>query len=160
MKRRTGLFFVVLVGLSVLFFSGCKLPGVPVGTVIVNLTGAGAAPAGDYLYAYIYAEGEEDTDEAYPENVLATMKVEIISGSATSLLYVDDGAFGPTGTVWSGTDGTTYDIYIYTSDNSNSPEDYTPSKKEEPFPGTVTINGNQIITVDYGEMAPYTDPVT
>jgi len=157
MKRSMGFFIVVLVGLSVLFFSGCKQPGVPVGTVIVNLTGAVDAD-GDFLYAYIYAEGETDTEN--DAKILATVNLLITSGIAEIVLEESNGSGGSNKNKWTGIGGTTYDIYIYTSNNSNSPEDYAPSKKKVPFPGTVTIDGNKVITVDYGEMAPYTDPVT
>ncbi len=111
----------------------------------------------DYLYAYIYAEGETDTDN--PAKVLATMKAQIQSGTAASLFYLMDeddvDNWGPTDIIWSGTGGTTYDIYIYTADESNTPEGHPPSKQNELFPDTVTIDGNQVIPVDYGTMVQY-----
>ena len=88
------------------------------------------------------------------------MNLLITSGIAEIVLEESNGSGGSNKNKWTGIGGTTYDIYIYTSNNSNSPEDYAPSKKEVPFPGTVTINGDQVITVDYGEMVPYTDPET
>jgi len=153
MKRKMGIFFVILFGLSSLFFSGCELLGLQDGHVTVLLTNAGSAP-GDYLYVFIYAEGETDVDNE--DKVLATSYGYISSGTADVLLAETDGNVLPNKTTWIGNGGTTYDIYIYTSDSSNSPDSYAPSQKKEPFPGTVRIDGNIEITVDYATMVPYT----
>ncbi|MFN2395996.1 MAG: hypothetical protein ABR597_09945, partial [Bacteroidales bacterium] len=63
----------------------------------------------------------------------------------------------PNGTEWTGTEGVTYDIYIYTdSDDDNNPATGpTVGKMTDPFPQTVSINGNQSVSIDYNDMIDY-----
>jgi len=123
MKTKT--IAVILILLLTLGMTACNpITGYPDGTVTVNLSGAGAID-GDFLYAYVYTYGETLTDETHPETVLACGGIEISSGTADMILTVDDGAFGPTGVLWTGKGGVSYDIYIYTDDSDNSPTEET-----------------------------------
>ncbi len=118
------------------------------GTVTVALDGASAAPAGEMLVAYAYPEDESDLAAA---NVLATGNAVISGGSASVLLKEDDGDFGATGTDWTATGGSRYDIYIYTTDQASY--DYgSNSRLAATWPEVVTVDGDQTVSVSYGDM--------
>ena len=66
--------------------------------------------------------------------------------------------WGSNGTIWTGTGGATYDIYIYTTLVDNEPDSDGSAKQTVTFPLTVTIDGNQTINIDYGDMITYVGP--
>jgi hypothetical protein len=121
--------------------------------VTVTLSNAGGADS-HTLFVYIYAEGETDVNNS--AQVLATNNAVISDGTASVVLKEDDGNWEPTGTDWTGTDGTTYDIYIYTDSDGDSDMETGTVYMTDPFPGTVTIDGNQTVNIDFGDMVLYT----
>jgi hypothetical protein len=157
-KRKTKklLYTLILTGLVTFFLYSCDKDedNKPASNVSVNLTNAESAN-GHYVWATIYAENETDVNNA--DKVLATMFVQIQSGAASITLQEDDGEWMPNGTEWTGTEGVTYDIYIYTdSDDDNNPTTGpTVGKIIDPAPQTVTINGNQSVTINYNDMVDY-----
>ncbi|MCK5152752.1 MAG: hypothetical protein KAQ93_00210 [Spirochaetales bacterium] len=140
---------IVIVLLLALIFPSCKT-SLSDGTVTVGLTGAESVN-GDYLYAYVYLKGETDTDN--PATVLAFGSEQIASGLASMVLKVDDGAWGATGVDWIGS-GEVYDIYIYTDDVDNSPDEDT-AKMTDPMPMEITIDGNINVDILFEDMVAY-----
>ena len=124
------------------------------GTLTVNLTNAATANGHD-LWAYVYADGETDVNTA--STVIATNYAEIVSGAAAFVLEEDDGSWAPNGTEWTGEAGASYDVYIYTDvGGDNNPIGDADAKQTDPMPVLVTIDGDQLIEVDYLDMVEYT----
>jgi hypothetical protein len=140
---------IIMVLLLVLIFPSCKT-SLSDGTVTVGLTGA-TVINGEYLYAYVYLNGETDTNN--PATVLACGSELISTGLANMVVKVDDGAFEPTGVDWIGSGGV-YDIYIYTDDINNTPEEAT-AKMTNPMPIEITIDGNIAIDILFVDMVAY-----
>jgi len=115
--------------------------------VTVTLSNTGAANT-HTLFVYVYAGGETDVNN--PATVLATNNAVITGGTASVVMKEDNGNWDPTGT-----GGTTYDIYIYTDSDGNSDMEDGTVYITDPFPGTVTINGDQTIATDYADMGLY-----
>ncbi|MBN2322250.1 MAG: hypothetical protein JXQ30_00830 [Spirochaetes bacterium] len=122
------------------------------GTVTVTLSNAGAVDD-DTLSVYVYAEGETDVNN--PAKLLATNFAVITDGTASVVLREDDGDWMPTVTNWTGTGGTTYDIYIYTDSDGDGELETGTVYITDPFPGTVTIDGDQTVATDFAEMILY-----
>ena len=141
---------IIIVMLLALIFPSCTT-SLSDGTVTVGLTGA-TDINGDYLYAYVYLNGETDLNN--PAKVLACGSADIsASGLASMVLKVADVAGEPTGDDWVGSGGV-YDIYIYTDDAGNVPEEAT-SKMTDPMPMEITIDGNITVNILFGDMVPY-----
>jgi hypothetical protein len=120
------------------------------GTVTVRLTGAGGA-TGNYLFVYAYEEGEHNTDMV--DSVVAAGYAEITSDTTEVTLQegVDEN-WEPTGGDWTATAGETYDLYVYTMESDME----TPSRSTDPWPLQVTVDGDELVSVDYDSMVPYT----
>ena len=121
----------------------------PSGNVTVNLTNAESVN-GYYIIAYIYDQNETDINNN--KKLLAVNLRQIESGAASIILEEDNDAWYPVGTEWEGMGDKTYDIYIFLISNLtiNYPEIGT-----NPFPMSVSINGNQIINIDYNQMIDF-----
>lgn len=150
---------VLLLGVAIIacgmLLVGCDSSSEADGTSTVALTNASAAD-GDSFVVYVYPSGETDVNN--PGTVLATGNTKIASGAATVTVKVDNGSWQPTGTDWVGTGGTSYDFYIYTNDPNDpyaDPTSYANSKMTDPMPVSVTVDGNQTLSVDYAAMVPY-----
>jgi len=124
------------------------------GKLTVTLTNAAAANGHD-LWAYVYAEGETNTDS--PSMVIATNYDTIASGTASFILKEDDGNWSPAVTEWSGEAGESYDVYIYTdTGGDNNPIGDADARQTVPIPMVITIDGDQTIDIDYSDMVEYT----
>lgn len=123
-------------------------PAVPTtGTVTVQITNV-TNPY--YLWAFAYEEDEWNTDMS--ESVLATQNGEIIDGSAEIVLHEGcDASWQPTGGEWAATIGNTYDLFIYTTEDSGGGT----TDMQDTFPRQITVTGDETVTVDYGDMTPY-----
>jgi hypothetical protein len=115
------------------------------GTVTVTLSSADPAE-GQHLYAFAYDEGQTDLGAA---NVLATNNGEIVSGEVSFTLKVDDGSWLPTDEDWQAEIGATYDLYIYTTGDTESYDFDGTSRVTEEFPLHLTVQGNESIDLTY-----------
>ena len=160
MQKKNWQFLGILVLIGITFLaSGCD-PAVTAsnGKVTVSLTNHGGG-ADDYLYAYVYASGETDTDP--PENVIAFKSEQIVGGTASFIL--EEAALGggyvvASGTQWIGSGGTSYDLYVYTDTVDNQPsvqDNLETEQKTDPFPISITIDGDQTVEIDYTDMVEY-----
>jgi hypothetical protein len=159
---------VICIGM-VLLLSGCDAAGAgdsvaddattPVaGSVSVALSGATVCDD-EVLYAFLYAAGEKSiyTDQ----KLLAVNYGTICGGSASFVLKVDDGAWEPSSTDWIGTAGTSYDLYLYTDGNEDGDKEpvthngSNPAYRAASYPQSLTINGNQTVSVALSEMVEY-----
>ena len=118
------------------------------GTVTVSLINA---PDGNHLWVFAYEENEWNTD--MPESVLATQNGAITDDSADITLSSGcDDNWQPTGGVWQGTGGSTYDLRVYTTlDSAGSQLD----RESNPSVIQVNISGDETVTVDYEDMPDY-----
>ncbi len=160
MKRpnHRGILLTVLLAASVLLFFACPNPGNDTsaenGTVSVTLTNA---PNDEPVAAFLYAENEPAINTE--SKVLAVNYSTVAGGTASFVLEGPAAGWSPNGTTWYGSGGTSYDIYVYTDDNVDTDDEpaTTPtSKGTDPFPMTVTIDGNQTVNIDYTDMVDYT----
>ena len=148
--KNTKIMFVAFmtIVLIVVNFSSCEKEEekTPSGNVTVNLTNAESVN-GYYIVAYIYDQNETDINNN--KKLLAVNLRQIESGVASIILEEDNGAWYPNNIKWEGMGDKTYDIYIFLISNLtiNSPEIVT-----NPFPMSVSIDGNQIISIDYNQM--------
>ena len=142
---------------AILFFIGCD-EAQNDGIVTINLSGASAAE-GQSLYAFLYAENESDINNV--EKCLAVNSAVISSGSASFVLEVNNGEWEGSGTNWLGTASTVYDLYIYTDGNDDGDNDPATRsgdpvpKAASSFPDTVTIAGDQTVSIVYTDMVDY-----
>ena len=134
--------------LIVVNFSSCEKEEeeTPSGSVTVNLTNAESVN-GYYIVAHIFDQNETDINNN--KKLLAVNLRQIESGAASITLEEDNGAWYPNSIEWEGMGDKTYDLYIFLISNLtiNSPEIVT-----NPFPMSVSIDGNQIINIDYNQM--------
>jgi hypothetical protein len=152
------LYIFIILLVSILIFTGCEesseSSGFSDGTLTATLT---SGPVGEYLCAYVYPENSDP----YVATNLVAVKVGLIPGSGDLSLVLenDDGNWEPDGTTWTGSGGTTYDVYIYTdpdTDGDNNPETGPGSpKKTVPWPIKITIDGDMAINTDYADMVDY-----
>lgn len=156
MKKKNWWFLGILVTIgTILLISGCDEAGASDGKVTVSLTNHGGG-ADNYFYTYLYASGETDTGES---NVLACNFEEIGGDNTASFVLEEEDTstadnWVPNGIQWIGTGGTSYDLYIYTDADDNEP-DGDNEQKTDPFPITITIDGDQTVEIDYTEMVDY-----
>jgi hypothetical protein len=131
------------------------------GSVTVRLENASAINGHD-LYAYLYAHNEYSINTE--SKVLAVNYETVASGTSEITLEEESSAdddWAPNGTTWMGSGGVSYDVYIYTDDNDDG--DHEPatgdpgsSYRTDPYATTVTIDGDQTITVNAANMIEYT----
>ena len=120
------------------------------GTVTVSLSGATAAN-GEYLVAYAYDAGETTVGD--PSRVRGIDYVEISGGSASAVLKESDGAWMPTLTDWTATAGESYDVYAYTTSDDTNLAYASGSRVAADYPIVATIDGDQTVSLAYGDMA-------
>ena len=120
------------------------------GTVTVSLSGATAAN-GEYLVAYAYDAGETTIGD--PSRVRGVDYVEISGGSASVVLKESDGAWMPTLTDWTATAGESYDVYAYTTSDDTNLAYASGSRVAADYPIVATIDGDQTVSLAYGDMA-------
>lgn len=163
-RIRTVLWLLVAVT-AVILFGGCEEAGTdgtaPTdGGVRVVLSGATGPVADnqDGIAAVLYAENEKSI---YSASAALAIKEGTVGadGTASLVLMETDDDFGETTTPWTGTAGTTYDLYIYTDDDADG--DYEPVTSDRAYrtasyPMTVTIDGDQNVAVDFADMVEYT----
>ena len=115
---------------AVILFGGCEEAGtdgtVPTdGGVTVVLSGVTGPVADnqDGVAVVLYAENEKSI---YTASAALAVKEGTVGadGTASLVLMETDDDFGETTTAWTGTAGETYDLYIYTDDNTDG--DYEP----------------------------------
>jgi len=151
--KRMGL-AILVIGMVGLAVTACNTGGGTAAGSKVTVSLSNAAAVNDhYLYAYLYAENETDVNN--PAALLATNSAQIAGGSACFVLKADDGSWMPTATDWTGTEGLKYDVYIFTDSNGDADPVPGSDKATDPYPQTVTINGDQTIEVDYTTMVDY-----
>jgi len=141
---------------------GTSTPADP-GTVAVSLSGA-TDLEGDLFGVFLYAHDEHSINT--PARLLAVNTATIgASGNVDLVLKEDNGNFEPTQTTFVGAAGATYDMYIYTDSEDNGTEggtdDYEPCTSLRAyhtvsFPQTVTIDGDQSVSVARATMTEYT----
>jgi len=126
------------------------------GSLTVNLTNG---VQDDEFYAYLYPEGTSLFEANDPANLLATNNgVVAADGTCSFVLMEDDGNWMPTATTWTGSGGTSYDVYVYTDPNGDG--DYDPGtgtggKQLDPYPYVITINGDKEMNTDYNNYIAY-----
>lgn len=157
--------YIVLVAICIaaLLAGGCDSTGAgsdgngdPVqdGTVTVSLSGASAID-GQHLWGWLYAADEWNLDSG--EKVLAGGTQPISGGSASFVLKQSDGNWGYTDAPWSGTGGSSYDLYIITASEGGEPLET--SRITADWPEKVTIDGDTSVELSYGTMVAY-EPTT
>lgn len=161
---------IAAIGIVALLLGGCDSTGADSGgsdaddgTVTVSLSGA-TDLTGDLFAVFLYAHDEHSIHTA--GRLLAVNYATIgASGNVDLILKQDDGNWGPTGTNFVGTAGTTYDLYIYTDSEDDGTlegtDDYEPatsfrSYRTVNYPRTVTIDGDQTVSVARDAMVDYT----
>lgn len=162
---------VLTVVVFALLFVGCDSTGAGGGgggdgandgTVTVSLSGATDLD-GDSFAVYLYAHDEHSIHAA--DRLLAVNHTTVgADGTASFTLKVDDGAFEPSLTDWVGSGGSQYDLYIYTDsqdDGQGGADDSEPITSERAYrttsyPQTVTIDGDQTVSVARDTMTAYT----
>ncbi len=121
------------------------------GTATVTLSNASAAN-GQNFWAFVSKQG---TNYYLIDNLVAVNMVTISNGSASFVLKQPDKDWMPTTTDWTGTGGISYDIYIFTDADSNYMPDKMSVEKVNEYPGTLTIDGNTTLNVDYSTLNDY-----
>lgn len=151
MKKIIVLLFFILISLIVACNNSSDSSD---GKVTVSLVNASAITTARGFHAYVYANNESNINDA--STVIACNWKQIMNGAASFTLKVDDGNWEATEADWIGSGGTTYDLYLYTADDSGEPNsnDY----KTYTFPMEITIDGDMSIEVDLeDDMGPYPD---
>ncbi len=131
-----------------LFFTSCSEGGsgssgstAEDGTVTVEIL---TSPNGITVTFGLFADGADPQTADF----LAAGSGTGTGGTLSVTLEASDGAGGTTGSAWTGTGGTSYDIYIISDEDSSGTES-GPSSGDYYLETSVTVDGNTTVTKTY-----------